>query len=250
MQITQKIQTEFLPFHRNFSSKELAGFVWDILPKSLHLDLILEALTHRSFSHESKSNLADNERLEFLGDSILQLIITEELFKRHKGVNEGKLSKLRSHLVNENTLCLLAQNLELHKYILLGNGELKGQGQSKPSILANTFEAILGAIYLEKGLDESRKFILVQYKALEKNQGQDFFSLESMLEFDAKSRLQELSQKVFGELPEYKSRELKDGQFEVQCLLGGKLQAKKVGPSKKQLMQDLAKQIIEEQKLS
>lgn len=250
MQITQKIQNEFLPFYKNFTAKELSGFIWDNLPANLHLDLIVEALTHRSFSHESKTNLADNERLEFLGDSILQLIITEELFKRHTGVDEGKLSKLRSHMVNENTLCLLAQNLELHKYILLGNGELKGKGQTKPSILANTFEAVLGAIYLEKGLDEAREFILLQYRELRKQEGKDFFSLESILEFDAKSRLQELSQKVFGELPQYKSRELKDGQFEVQCLLGGKLQAKKVGPSKKQLMQDLAKQIIEEQKLS
>lgn len=249
MQITQKIHTEFLPFHKNHNITELDSFILEQLPPSLRFKGVVEALTHKSFAHESKADIKDNERLEFLGDSVLQLVVTSELFERFGKVDEGKLSKLRSHLVNEKTLSILANNLELSTFVLLGNGELKADGHKKSSILANTFEAVLGAYYIEFGLDKTKTFVMARYHELERKTGVDYFSLDAILEFDAKSRLQEISQKVFGELPEYKSRELSDGNFEVSCLLAGKLKAKKVGTSKKQLMQDIAKQIIEEQKL-
>ena len=248
-QITQKFFDEFLPFHKNYTEEDLNGFMRENLPEVLQYNGILEALTHKSFAHESKTDLPNNERLEFLGDSVLQLIVTEELMKRLGDQPEGKLSKLRSHIVNENSLSMIGQHLCLDHYILLGRGELKAQGQKKPSILANTLEAILGAMYLEKGIECCREFILNQLNALEAKENKEFFSVNSIEDFDAKSRLQELSQKIFGKLPNYQSRELEDGQFEVSCSINGELMGKKIGPSKKQLMQDIARDIIQKQKL-
>lgn len=214
--------------------------------KGIELDeYMLEALTHKSFAHESKSELGNNERLEFLGDSVLQLIVTEILYKKYPNLNEGKLSKLRSHLVNEDTLSKIAQTIDLTNLILLGRGELKENGQEKPSILANAYEAMIGAIYLAQGLEATIQKVNEHYKLLEKVQGRDFFALDSIQNFDPKSRLQEISQRLYGRLPEYKVEELKTGEFKIGCLLNGELVLEKTGQSKKQLMQQLAKETLE-----
>lgn len=244
-QITHKIHNEFIPFNKNYTKKDLIAFMNTVV-KNLELDgHMLEALTHKSFAHESKSELANNERLEFLGDSVLQLIITEILYKRYPELNEGKLSKLRSHLVNEDTLSKIALAIDLKDLILLGKGELKENGQEKPSILANAYEAIVGATYLGQGLEATIQKVVGHYKLLEKEHDRDFFALDSIQDFDPKSRLQEISQRLYGKLPEYKVEELKTGEFKIGCLLNGELILEETGPSKKQLMQQIAKEVLD-----
>ena len=124
------------------------------------IDLLKKALTHRSVS---KSN---NERLEFLGDSVLGSIISEELYSRHSNIDEGQLSRLRSHLVRGNTLANLAKKLNIAENLRLGHGELKSGGFRRESILADTFEAILGAIFLDSDYLTVKKVTLLLFSDL------------------------------------------------------------------------------------
>jgi|Deesub1362A_J573_1020465.scaffolds.fasta_scaffold00604_4 ribonuclease-3 len=160
--------------------------------------LIQEAITHKSFTHENpeKSPLF-NERLEFLGDAVLSLVISEYLFKKHPSYTESQLSRLRAYTVRESTLVEAAMDLNLGRYLRLGKGEELSGGREKPSILANAFEALIGAIYLDGGIRKARDFILNALKStIEEIEGKD-------LVFDYKSRLQEVSQARFGVLPRY-----------------------------------------------
>ncbi|MBE9504493.1 MAG: ribonuclease III [Proteobacteria bacterium] len=127
-------------------------------------DFLKEALTHKSFSNENRSlNLKDNERLEFLGDAVLDLVISELLFKMHTGVNEGELSKKRSLLVREEPLFQIAMEIGLGEYLLLGKGEEQTGGRLKSSLLANAFEALIASIYLDGGLEKVKDFIKVYF---------------------------------------------------------------------------------------
>ncbi len=156
-------------------------------------DLLVKALTHRSCKKPF-----NNEKLEFLGDAVLDLVVGEYLFFKFKDVDEGTLSKLRASLVDEEGFAKLAKELNLEKYIFLSEGEEKNRGRSKPSILSNAFEAVMGAIYLDGGLDEVKRIVL---KLIEKVYPD--ISLESIFK-DYKTKLQELTQAKFGTLPEYK----------------------------------------------
>ncbi len=127
--------------------------------------LLAEALTHPSLSHETQRYHFDNQRLEFLGDAVLQLVITEHLFRRFGGEAEGQLTKLRSRLVSRETLKMHAAALDLGRYLLMGRGEEASGGRERMSTLADAFEALIGAIYLDGGLDTARTFILVQARA-------------------------------------------------------------------------------------
>src|SRR5207237_754803 len=119
--------------------------------------LLLEAVTHSSFANESPSvSPRDNERLEYLGDAVLQLITAEYLYKHHPGATEGELTQTRSAMVNTNTLAQLAEQLDLGSYLYLGKGIAKGGGRNLKSLLANGFEAVLGAVFLEAGQDAAR----------------------------------------------------------------------------------------------
>src|SRR5690606_7587849 len=115
----------------------------------------VNAITHRSFAHEVKFKCEHNEKLEFLGDSVLQLIISQKLYEMYPDLKEGVLSKLRSSIVNEASLFKLAKSLELDGLILLGRGEFNEEGYLKPSLLSNLFEAILGAVYLDSNLQKT-----------------------------------------------------------------------------------------------
>jgi len=123
--------------------------------------LIIEALTHKSYKQPY-----DNERLEFLGDAVLDLVVGEYLFKKFKRSDEGKLSKIRASLVNETGFDKLARALKLGDYILLSNAEDNNGGREKSSLLSNAFEAIMGAIYLEAGLKKVEKIAI---ELIEKN---------------------------------------------------------------------------------
>lgn len=200
--------------------------------------LIIEALTHKSYKQPY-----DNERLEFLGDAVLDLIVGEYLFKKFNRSDEGKLSKIRASLVNETGFDKLARYLNLGEYILLSNAEENNGGREKPSLLSNAFEAIIGAIYLEAGL---QVVDAIAIKLIESNYPD--ISLDSLFR-DFKTTLQELTQASFGTTPEYKviaSRgpdHLKE--FEVGVFIQDKEYARAIGKSKKIAQQEAAKEAVE-----
>lgn len=154
-------------------------------------DTFIRAITHRSADGKH------NERMEFLGDSVLGLIITTELYKRIPRASEGYLSRLRASLVNENALASIAAELSIGDFLRLGPGELKSGGFRRKSILADALEALIGCIYLEQGLEAAKAFILAVYgEQLEKLPSEDTLK-------DPKSRLQEFLQSRGHALPEY-----------------------------------------------
>jgi len=200
--------------------------------------LIEEALTHRSYKKSY-----DNERLEFLGDAVLDLIVGEYLYFKFKKADEGTLSKIRASLVNENGFDKLARYLKLGDYILLSTAEENNGGREKPSLLSNAFEAVIGAIYLESGLDIARDIAI---KLIEKTYKD--ISLDSLFS-DYKTALQELTQARFGVTPEYKVIASRGPdhkkEFEVAAYIGNKEYARAIGKSKKIAQQEAAKKTIE-----
>ncbi|OQX09678.1 MAG: ribonuclease III [Thiothrix lacustris] len=154
-------------------------------------DTFVRAITHRSA--EGKHN----ERMEFLGDSVLGLIITTELYQRMPRASEGYLSRLRASLVNENALAGIAVELTIGDFLRLGSGELKSGGFRRKSIIADAFEAIVGCIYLEQGMEAAKQFVLTAY-----GDRLDNLPAEDTLK-DPKSRLQEFLQSRGHELPDY-----------------------------------------------
>lgn len=199
--------------------------------------LIIEALTHKSHKQPY-----DNERLEFLGDAVLDLIVGEYLFNKFPNSDEGKLSKIRASLVNEEGFDKLARSINLGEFIYLSNAEENNGGREKPSLLSNAFEAIIGAIYLESGLKKAEEISIL---LIENNHKE--ISLDSLFR-DFKTTLQELTQARFGETPEYKvvaSRgpdHLKE--FEVAVIIEEKEYARAVGKSKKIAQQIAAQEAV------
>lgn len=171
--------------------------------------LFKQALTHRSASGEH------NERLEFLGDAILGMVIAEALFEKFPKTDEGKLSRLRSNLVKGKTLSVIAQEIELGDCLYLGEGELKTGGYRRGSILADAFEALLGAVYLDSDFITAKQLILQLYQSRIAE-----ISLDSVAK-DPKTRLQEWLQSRKAELPQYQlvsvSGEAHQQHFEVDC---------------------------------
>ncbi len=159
-------------------------------------DILLQALTHRSFAYEN-GNLRPNERLEFLGDSVLGLVVTDELFHRYPDAAEGQLAKMRAGVVNSVALADVARSLGLGEFILLGKGEDATGGREKKSILADTMEAIMGAIYISRGMVEATSVIL----RLTASKLAATASLGAGL--DWKTSLQELSARLGLGAPEY-----------------------------------------------
>ncbi|MGA7912552.1 MAG: ribonuclease III [Candidatus Dormiibacterota bacterium] len=158
--------------------------------------LLLEAVTHSSFANESPHlSPRDNERLEYLGDAVLQLITAEYLYKHHPGATEGELTQTRSAMVNTNTLALLAEQLDLGSYLYLGKGIAKGGGRNLKSLLANAFEAVLGAMFLDAGYDAAYHYYLNRYRSLPSPAKDENF----------KGRLQQVAQERFGTTPFYDS---------------------------------------------
>lgn len=161
-------------------------------------EILKKAFFHRSFLNEVKLHIESNERLEFLGDSILSLIISKHLYALRKNDAEGELTNLRAYIVKTNSLAQAARKLELGKYLRLSKGEELSGGRANPQLLANTFEALLGAIFLDQGLETAGKFIdktLLSFFEKE---------LKSGPPKDAKSNLQEIVQEKFKESPHYK----------------------------------------------
>ena len=159
--------------------------------------LLAEALTHPSLGHEAQRYHFDYQRLEFLGDAVLQLIITEYLFRHFRAEAEGQLTKLRSRLVSREALRTHAAGLDLGRYILMGRGEESSGGRSRTSTLADAFEALIGAIYLDGGLEAAKEFILTQTRG-------DLAQLaETPVDVNPKGQLQELLQSISPRSPVY-----------------------------------------------
>ncbi len=158
--------------------------------------LLKEALTHRSYAVE-KGIKYDNQRLEFLGDAVLEIIITEYLFNRYKKLPEGELTKMRSALVQGETLAEIARQIKLGDFIFLGKGEQGAKGHHRNSTLADAFEAVIGALYLDGGNEVAKEFILnVVTKSLPS-------PTELLMSLNPKGILQEFSQKKWGTAPSY-----------------------------------------------
>lgn len=168
------------------------------LPEIKNKKLLEEALTHRSYLNEVKEKISSNERLEFLGDSILSFIVSDHLFNNYKEFNEGKLTNLRSLLVNTKMLADMARECDLGPKLKLSKGEEESGGRNNPSLLADTFEAFVGALFLDRGIGEVQKFInqTVIPRA-------DEFIRKNLLK-DPKSRLQECIQSKKMGSPIYK----------------------------------------------
>ena len=203
------------------------------------IELLNKALTHRSVSKHN------NERLEFLGDSVLGSIISEELYSRHSNIDEGQLSRLRSHLVRGNTLANLAKKLDISENLRLGQGELKSGGFRRESILADTFEAILGAIFLDSDYLTVKKVVLNLFSDL-LNEARSEDSLK-----DFKTQLQELLQKKGYDLPKYELLQTKgkdhNAVFYVSCHVEVlKIKVEKNAKSIKRAEQACAQSILEE----
>jgi len=159
--------------------------------------LLAEALTHPSLGHEMQRYHFDYQRLEFLGDAVLQLVITEYLFRNFRAEAEGQLTKLRSRLVSREALRTHAASLDLGQYILMGRGEEASGGRERTSTLADAFEALIGALYLDGGLEVAKHFILTQTRA-----HLDELS-EKPVDINPKGDLQELLQSISPQSPLY-----------------------------------------------
>jgi len=199
--------------------------------------LLIEALTHKSYKQPY-----DNERLEYLGDAVLDLVVGEYLYKKFPKSDEGKLSKIRASLVNEVGFDKLARYISLGDFILLSNAEENNGGREKPSLLSDAFEAIMGALYLEAGLKEVERIAI---ELIEKNHKE--ISLDSLFR-DFKTTLQELTQARFGLTPQYvvvasRGPDHKK-EFELAVLIEGKEYARAIGKSKKIAQQEAAKKAV------
>jgi ribonuclease-3 len=204
-------------------------------------ELLAWAFRHSSYVNERKEpDLNDNERLEFLGDAVLALAISNILMDNYKGAKEGDLSKYRAIVVNEKGLCQVAMELGLGNYLLLGKGEELTDGREKPSILADTMESLLGALYLDAGFDRTKEIISRLFLPLIKE-------IESgNMNYDYKSMVQEYTQEAYRSLPEYilmeESGLSHDKTFRVALLLNGKTIAEGIGKSKKEAEQRAARE--------
>ena len=204
-------------------------------------DLLAEAFRHASYVNElGDSGLSDNERLEFLGDAVLDLAISHILMALFRDAKEGDLSKYRASVVNEKGLCQVAGELGLGDYLLLGKGEELSHGREKPSILANTVEALLGALYLDAGFDKAKEIIHNLFMPL-------LGKIDAgVVVDDFKSLLQEYTQETYKTRPEYvlvsESGPAHDRTFKVALHLNGKMMAEGVGRCKKEAEQRAARE--------
>lgn len=206
--------------------------------------LLKQAFTHRSYINENReSKFEHNERLEFLGDAVLELVVTDYLYETLKESNEGELTSLRSALVNADTCSLVAQKLGMNDFLLLSRGEAKDSGRARQFILANTLEALIGAIYLDQGLEIAKKFILLQIAPLIPE------IIKKGTWIDAKSLFQEKAQEYTGATPVYKtlgeSGPDHDKHFSIGVYVSGELYGEGDGKSKQDAEQKAARKALE-----
>jgi ribonuclease-3 len=206
--------------------------------------LLQTAITHKSYSHEY--NVENNERLEFLGDTILNMTVTEYIFLTPKNISEGNMTKIRSEIICEDCLYQAAINIGYGEDLLLGCGEEKSGGRNKPSILSDAFEAITAAIYLDGGIENAKKFVLynlINYidTAISKIGRKDSkTALQEILQEDGEIKIESVVVKEKG--PEH------DKTYEVVVKANDKVLGQGVGKSKREAEQEAAREAIEKMK--
>ena len=203
--------------------------------------LLINALTHSSYANEARDGVSSNERLEFLGDSVLSIVVSEYIYKEFNNLPEGELTKLRASLVCEKSLCQFSRELDLGKYLRLGKGEDKGGGRERDSILADAFEAVLAAMYLDGGFNVAKNHVMRFIKNELKHTDDEVFK-------DYKTALQEIIQKNPEEFVTYiltkESGPDHDKVFEVEVRLNSNTIGKGIGKNKKQAEQSAAKEAL------
>lgn len=207
-------------------------------------DILEEALTHRSYNGEDESVQINNERIEFLGDAVLELLITEHLFNEFPDLKEGTLTSIRAAVVKTESLAEESMRLGLGEYLRMSRGEEATGGRTRPYILANTFEAITGAIYLSSGLEDARKFLerelFVKIKVV----------LDTSAHIDNKSELQEKVQEKLKLTPSYRTLSQKgpdhDKIFRMAVYIGGVKCGEGEGKSKQKAEQEAAGNTLED----
>jgi ribonuclease-3 len=233
--MTKKTVPDFAKF------EEASGIIFK------NKELLRRAFTHRSYLNENRGTEAShNERLEFLGDAVLELVVTEYLFEKYPDSNEGDLTAYRASLVNAITLSEAAQKINVNDFLLLSKGETKDTGKARQYILANTMEAIIGAIYLDQGYDTSKYFISKNI----------FHLIDKIIEdkswIDAKSKFQERSQEKESTTPIYKTIKEEgpdhDKRFTIGVYLEKQLIAEGEGQSKQEAEQAAARKALEVKK--
>ena len=215
---------------------ELATHLREVVGEDVDESLLLRALTHRSYAYEN-GGLPNNERLEFLGDSVLGLVVTDTLYADHPDLPEGQLAKLRAAVVNMRALADVARTLGLGDYLMLGRGEESTGGRDKASILADTMEAVIGTVYLSAGLEAASSFVHHLLDPLMKSSA----SLGAGL--DWKTSLQELTASTGFGVPEYRvTEEGPDHEkvFTARAVIGEETLGEGVGRSKKEAEQKAA----------
>ncbi len=204
--------------------------------------LLRTALTHSSYANETKKGTKCNERLEFLGDSVLSVIVAEYLFKTYPNMPEGELTKLRAALVCEKSLAEFSEELAVGKFLLLGNGEESSGGRTRPSILADAFEAILAALYLDSNMETARAYVLKFVKnALSVRQNLPFKDYKTVLQEIIQQNKEESVRYVL--VDEYGPDH--DKHFVVEVHLNSNIIGRGEGRSKKEAEQHAAKEALE-----
>ena len=205
--------------------------------------LLRQALIHSSYVNENPGSAAQsNERLEFLGDAVLGLVVADEVFAAFPELDEGRLTELRTHLVRRETLAKAARRLKLGEELLLGRGEEAGGGKARPTNLAHAYEAVVGAIFLDSSLTTARRFIRRSLRP-------EFELLRDWaFPLDAKSRLQEISQSRYQSTPVYRLVEAEGPdharRFTVEVLIDGRALGTGTGRSKQQAEKEAARQAL------
>ncbi len=222
---------------------------FDKLQKDLNvqfesMDLLRTAFTHRSYINETNdTTLEHNERMEYLGDAVIELIITHYLFERFPETPEGQLTAYRAALVRTESLSKAAQDLGFNEYLLLSKGEARDIGRARNYILANTFEAFVGALYLDQGYVVAREFVIAQLAPF-----MDIV-LEKSLWRDAKSYVQEKAQEILNVTPTYDMVDHKgpdhDKTFVVVIKFGEDVITTGEGPSKQEAQQEAARKALD-----
>ncbi len=200
-----------------------------------NINLLRQALTHSSYANEKHMRkLSDNERLEFLGDAVLELISSEFLYDNYSDVPEGELTKLRASIVCEPTLALCTEAMDLGRYVLLGRGEERTGGRKRKSILSDALEAVIGAIYLDGGFANAKEFVL-KYILTDIEHKQLFYDSKTILQELVQGKHERLTYKLIGESgPDH------DKSFSVEAYIGDKVISTGVGHTKKAAEQEAA----------
>lgn len=209
-------------------------------------NLLIQAFTHSSYVNEhDRNNLVDNERLEFLGDAVLELAVSHYLFNKYDKMSEGELTKLRATIVCEESLYHFSERLSFNEYVLLGKGEERTGGRHRQALLADVFEAFLGALYLDQGMDACHRFLKQHIFPYITNEAFSYV-------MDYKTELQELVQQERGSSLQYRIIEEKGPshakEFHAEVIVNNKVRAIGIGKSKKEAEQFAAKSLLEKLK--